>query len=174
MHPDRLLRNDAAEPGLPLTLTKPLGIGVLNSRHKATGEVFAEAVSVMTTLNDGASRAAVSLGLRAATDVTGFGLLGHLWKMLRASGVAARVDPTAVPYLAGARDALRDGFVSGGTRRNLDWVRPHLDVADGIPEEELLLLADAQTSGGLLVVGEVPGGVVIGETTDGEPRLRVG
>ena len=173
-HPDRLLRNDAAEPGLPLSLTKPLGIGVLNSRHKATGEVVAEAVEVMTALNDDASRAAVDAGLRAATDVTGFGLLGHLWKMLRASGVAARVDPAAVPYIGGAREALREGFVSGGTRRNLDWVRPHLDVADGIPEEELLLLADAQTSGGLLVVGEVPGGVVVGETVAGEPRLRVG
>ncbi len=172
--PDRLLRNDAAEPGRPLSLTKPLGIGVLNSRHKATGEVFPEAVAVMTGLNDEASRAAVDAGLRAATDITGFGLLGHLWKMLRASGVAARLDPAAVPYVGGAREALRDGYVSGGTRRNLDWVRPHLDGAQRLPEEELLLLADAQTSGGLLVVGEVPGGVVIGETVAGEPRIGFG
>jgi selenide,water dikinase len=159
---DRLLRNDAGVAGMPLTLTKPLGTGVLNSRHKATGQVFPQAVETMVALNRDASRAAVDAGVRAATDVTGFGLLGHLFKLARASGVTAVVDAAAVPYLEGAREALRDGFVSGGTRRNLDWVRPHLD-ADGVDEAELLLLADAQTSGGLLVAGEVPGYPVIGE-----------
>ena len=159
--PSRLLRNDAATAGLPLSLTKPLGVGVLNNRHKSTGEVFPGAVDSMTRLNRAASEAAVAAGARAATDVTGFGLLGHLHKMMRASGVTAVVDSAAVPYLDGAREALRDGFVSGGTRRNLDWVRPHLSSAVG--EDELLLLADAQTSGGLLVVGEVPGAPVVGE-----------
>ena len=159
--PDRLLRNDSAAAGLPLTLTKPLGVGVLNNRHKSTGEVFAHAVESMAALNRGASEAAVAAGARAATDVTGFGLLGHLHKMMRASGTTAVVDAAAVPYLDGARDALRDGYVSGGTRRNLAWVQPHLQAAVG--EEELLLLADAQTSGGLLVVGEVPGYPVVGE-----------
>jgi selenide,water dikinase len=115
----------------------------------------------MVTLNAEACRAALASGVRAATDVTGFGLLGHLFKMARASGVSAVVDAAAVPYLDGAREALRDGFVSGGTRRNLDWVRPHLAATVG--EDELLLLADAQTSGGLLVVGEVPGAPVVGE-----------
>ncbi|WP_392544812.1 selenide, water dikinase SelD [Oryzobacter telluris] len=172
-HPDRLLRKDAAEPGLPLTLTKPLGIGVLNTRHMRTGEVFPHAVAAMTTLNRPAARAAVAGGAKAATDVTGFGLLGHLRSMLRASGVGARLDARAVPLLDGAREAVREGFVSGGTRRNLDWVRPHLDLADDLTEDDLLLLADAQTSGGLLVVGEVPGGVVIGETVAGGPRIRV-
>ncbi|MDQ1617015.1 MAG: selenide, water dikinase, partial [Actinomycetota bacterium] len=152
----------AATPGTALCLTKPLGTGVLNSRHKATGQVFPQAVETMVALNRDASRAAVDAGVRAATDVTGFGLLGHLFKLARASGVTAVVDAAAVPYLEGAREALRDGFVSGGTRRNLDWVRPHLD-ADGVDEAELLLLADAQTSGGLLVAGEVPGYPVIGE-----------
>ena len=161
---DRLMRHDAAAPGLPISLTKPLGMGVLNNRHKATGESSEEAVAVMTTLNRDASRAAVASGIRAATDVTGFGLLGHLFKMGRASGVAARVDASAVPYVAGAREALAAGHVPGGSRRNLDWVRPHLDVAKGILEDELILLADAQTSGGLLVVGEVPGAPVVGET----------
>ena len=160
--PQRLLRNDAGSAGLPLTLTKPLGVGVLNSRHKATGEVFAEAVAVMTTLNRDAAEAAVAAGARCATDVTGFGLLGHLHKLARASGVTARVDAAAVPYLDGARAALAAGYVSGGTRRNLDWVRPHADT-DGVASDELLLLADAQTSGGLLVVGELPGHPVIGE-----------
>ena len=115
----------------------------------------------MVALNAQAAQAALAAGVGAATDVTGFGLLGHLYKMARASGVTAVVDAAAVPYLDGAREALRDGFVSGGTRRNLDWVRPHL--AADVDEDELLLLADAQTSGGLLVVGEVPGAPVIGE-----------
>jgi len=159
--PSRLLRNDAAAAGLPISLTKPLGTGVLNNRHKATGEVFEQAVACMAALNREASAAAIAAGIEAATDVTGFGLLGHLFKMARASGVTAVLDAAAVPYLAGAREAVRDGFVSGGTRRNLDWVRPQLKA--DVDEPELLLLADAQTSGGLLLAGEIPGAPVIGE-----------
>jgi selenide,water dikinase len=161
--PAALLRNDAGTAGLPLTLTKPLGIGVLNSRHKATGEAFPQAVAAMTTLNRDAAEAAVDAGSRCATDVTGFGLLGHLHKLARASGVSAVVDASAVPYLEGAREALAAGHVSGGTRRNLDWVRPHIDAGAGVSDDELLLLADAQTSGGLLVAGELPGHPVVGE-----------
>ncbi|MGZ4593817.1 MAG: selenide, water dikinase SelD [Actinomycetes bacterium] len=169
--PRRLLRNDAAVAGLPLTLTKPLGVGVLNSRHKATGEVFPEAVELMAELNRDAAAAALDVGARAATDVTGFGLLGHLFKMARASGVTAVVDSSAVPYLEGTRTAMRDGFVSGGTRRNLDWVGPHLD--SDRDEDELLLLADAQTSGGLLVAGEVPGYPIVGELVPAGPCALV-
>lgn len=169
--PDRLLRNDTGVPGLPLTLTKPLGIGVLNSRHKATGERFGHAVETMAGLNREASVAALAAGARCATDVTGFGLLGHLHKMARASGVSAVVDADAVPYLEGARDALRDGYVSGGSRRNLDWVRPSLDLR--VDEGEALLLADAQTSGGLLVAGEVPGYPVVGELVAAVPGVSV-
>jgi selenide,water dikinase len=157
----RLLRNDTARAGTAITLTKPLGVGVLNNRHKATGQVFPQAVASMTTLNRDACAAALEAGLTAATDVTGFGLLGHLYKMARASGVTAVIDAAAVPYLDGARQALRDGFVSGGTRRNLDWVRPA--SSSSVDEDELLLLADAQTSGGLLLGGEIPGAPVIGE-----------
>jgi selenide,water dikinase len=160
--PARLLRNDSGAPGLPISLTKPLGIGVLNSRHKATGEVFPQAVDTMVTLNDRAASAALAAGARCATDVTGFGLLGHAYKLARASDVTIAIDANAVPYLDGARAALRDGYVSGGTRRNLDWVRPHADLST-IDEDEALLLADAQTSGGLLVAGEIPGAPVIGE-----------
>jgi selenide,water dikinase len=160
--PDRLLRNDSARAGLPISLTKPLGVGVLNNRHKSTGEVFPQAIASMVALNREASEAAVAAGATAATDVTGFGLLGHLFKMARASGISAVVDAAAVPYLDGARDALSAGFVSGGTRRNLDWVRPEL--RSSVDEDELLLLADAQTSGGLLVIGEIPGAPVVGET----------
>lgn len=166
--PDRLLRNDAAEAGLPITLTKPLGVGLLNNRMKSTGEASPAAIEVMTTLNRDASKAALEVGARAATDVTGFGLLGHLYKMGRASGVGMILDRAAVPLVDGAAEALRDGFVSGGTRRNLEWVRHAVQAGPGIDEDDLLLLADAQTSGGLLVIGEVPGYPVIGETVAGE------
>src|SRR5699024_8715939 len=124
--PERLLRNDAAEPGLPLTLTKPIGVGLLNNRHKQTGEVFDAAVETMTRLNDSAADAAVAAGARAATDVTGFGLLGHLHKLCRASGIGATIELNAVPAVDGALEALRVGYVSGGTRRNFVLVRPPL------------------------------------------------
>jgi selenide,water dikinase len=158
---DRLLRNDTGEAGLPLTLTKPLGVGVLNNRHKATGERFEHAIASMTALNDRARDAALAAGARCATDVTGFGLLGHLHKLARASGVTAEVEAAAVPYLEGARESLAAGYVSGGSRRNLDWVRPHADLA-AVSDDEALLLADAQTSGGLLVAAELPGHPVVG------------
>jgi selenide, water dikinase len=161
-NPDALLQIDAGKPGLPLSLTKPLGVGVLNSWHKATGQVSAAAIAVMTTLNAAASRQALAAGITCATDVTGFGLLGHLFKLARASGVTAVVDHAAVPYIDGARELAQAGYMPGGSKRNLDWVRPHTD-AGGIAEDELLLLADAQTSGGLLVAGELPGAPVIGE-----------
>ncbi|MBD8021405.1 selenide, water dikinase SelD [Brevibacterium gallinarum] len=185
--PARLLRNDAAEAGLPLTLTKPLGVGVLNNRHKATGEVFDEAIETMTTLNAAASAAALEAGVTAATDVTGFGLLGHLHKMCRASGIGAEIDMVAVPVLDAAVRSLAEGFVPGGTRRNLDWVRSELDgspaadgsrsvgtfeVGAGVSEEDVLMLADAQTSGGLLIVGELPGHPVIG-CTRAEPGISI-
>ncbi len=160
--PAKLLRIDAGTAGLPLSLTKPLGTGVLNAWHKATGEVSDAAIAVMTSLNADASRAALAGGVRCATDVTGFGLLGHLFKLARASGVRAVVDRSAVPLIEGAADALRAGYIPGGSKRNLDWVRPHADLA-GVAEEDLLLLADAQTSGGLLLAGEIPGATVIGE-----------
>lgn len=162
VRPEELITLDAGRPGLPLSLTKPLGVGVLNTRHKSTGEQFPQAVAAMTTLNRDAARAAVDAGVRCGTDVTGFGLLGHLSKLARASGVTAVVESAAVPYLAGAREAVRDGFVSGGSRRNLDWVSAWTDFGQ-VAEAERILLADAQTSGGLLVAGEVPGGTVIGE-----------
>lgn len=167
-HRDRLLRNDAARPGTPLTLTKPIGVGVLNNRHKATGEVFPHAIESMVQLNDQASAAAMAAWVQAATDVTGFGLLGHLYKMCRASGVSAVLDHAAVPVLAGARESLAAGFIPGGSRRNLDWVAPH--VESDLSEEEMILLADAQTSGGLLLAGEIPGGTVIGEITTADPN----
>jgi len=160
--PSRLLRNDAGRPGSPLSLTKPLGLGVLNNRHKATGERFEQAIATMVRLNRDAAAAALEAGAVCATDVTGFGFLGHLHKLARASGVTAVVDTAAVPYLDGAREAVRDGYVSGGSKRNLEWVAPFTDFGD-TDADTRLLLADAQTSGGLLVAGEVPGAPVVGE-----------
>jgi selenide, water dikinase len=160
--PARLLRIDAGRPGQPLSLTKPIGTGVLNAWHKATGQVSAAAIDVMTSLNADASRQALAAGIDCATDVTGFGLLGHLFKLARASGVSAVVNHAAVPLIEGTRAAARAGHIPGGSRRNLDWVLPHTDTG-AVGEEDLLLLADAQTSGGLLVAGELPGAPVVGE-----------
>jgi selenide,water dikinase len=157
-----LLRNDSALPGDAISLTKPLGLGVLNNRHKVTGERFDEAIATMVALNRDASLAALRAGLRAATDVTGFGLLGHLHKMARASDVTAIVDVAAVPLLAGARESATAGYVPSGSRRNLDWVTPHLDQQT-YDDISTLLLADAQTSGGLLLAGEIDDAPVIGE-----------
>src|SRR6185503_6001732 len=123
---------------------------------------FPQAVAAMTTLNREASEAALALGVRCATDVTGFGLLGHLFKLARASGMSAVVDHAEIPLIEGTRAAARAGHMPGGSRRNLEWVLPHTDTGD-VGEEDLLLLADAQTSGGLLVAGELPGAPVIGE-----------
>jgi selenide, water dikinase len=160
--PARLLRIDGGQAALPLSLTKPIGLGVLNAWHKATGDVSAAAIEVMTTLNADASRQALAAGIRCATDVTGFGLLGHLFKLARASDVTAIVDHAAVPLISGTLAAMRAGYMPGGSRRNLEWVLPHTDTGTA-SEEDLLLLADAQTSGGLLVAGELPGAPIIGE-----------
>jgi selenide, water dikinase len=170
--PAALLRIDAGRPGLPLSLTKPLGTGVLNSWHKATGEVSRPAIEVMTTLNAAASRQALAAGIGCATDITGFGLLGHLFKLARASGVTAVLDHAAVPLIDGARAAVQAGYVPGGSRRNLDWVAPHADFG-GTGPDDLLLLADAQTSGGLLLAGEIPGATIIGELVPRRPEAII-
>jgi selenide, water dikinase len=169
----RALVQTQAQVGDTLVLTKPLGFGIASQAIKneaLAAEDLAEVVRLMTTLNKGAKDAALLADAHAATDVTGFGLLGHLAKLARASGVTAVLDAAAVPYLDGARQALADGYVSGGTRRNLDWVRPQADLST-VDETEALLLADAQTSGGLLLAGEIPGAPVIGELV---PRDRYG
>jgi selenide,water dikinase len=159
--PAALLRIDTGQPGLPLSLTKPIGTGVLNAWHKATGQVSAAGRG-----DDDAERRREPGGAgrrhQVRDDVTGFGLLGHLFKLARASGVSAVVDRAAVPLIDGTRAAARAGHIPGGSRRNLQWVRPHTDPG-AVGGDDLLLLADAQTSGGLLVAGELPGAPVIGE-----------
>ncbi len=153
--PERVLTNGGARAGDVLVLTKPIGLGVISTavkRDAAPPALVDEAVRVMTTLNEGARDASIELGdaVHAATDVTGFGLLGHLREMLVASGVAAEVDAANVPVIDGVRDLLAVDMVAGGTRRNHAFVSDTVDW-DALPEPEQLLLADAQTSGGLLL-----------------------
>jgi len=152
--PDALMTIDRAAPGDQLILTKALGTGVVATalkRDGASGDQVAAAVASMTMLNAGASQAALAAGVRAATDVTGFGLLGHLHRMLAASGAAARLAAAAVPLLPGAAELAGKGFVSGGTRANTDRMRDVVTLDDAIPAEVAVLLHDAQTSGGLLL-----------------------
>jgi selenide,water dikinase len=119
-------------------------------RGAASDEHVASAIDVMTSLNAGAADAAQEIGVHAATDITGFGLLGHLREMCVASGVAAVIDAATVPVIPGVRDLIARGMVAGGTARNHAFVAPEVDFGDH-PEAEQLLLADAQTSGGLLL-----------------------
>ena len=152
-HPDRLLTNAVARPGDLLVLTKPIGTGVLSTALKRgllTEAELGEAITSMTTLNVGAMRAALAHGVRAATDVTGFGILGHLGNILRASGVGARLSVDAIPLLPRAREFAANDVVPGGTRRTLATASG-VTWGPDIVEVDQLLVADAQTSGGLLL-----------------------
>ncbi len=154
VHPDRIVTNAGARPGDALVLTKPLGTGVLTTalkRDLLNETDLAPAVAAMTTLNAGAARAMLGVGVHAATDVTGFGLLGHLRTMLEASGAAAEVRAAAVPLLPHAREAAERGAIPGGTERNAAGVAAAVSFAAGVDRTARLLLADAQTSGGLLI-----------------------
>jgi selenide,water dikinase len=189
-HPDRLLTNAAARPGDQLVLTKPLGTGILSTALKrgvVTEDDIGTAIAGMTTLNEAAMRAALAHGVRAATDVTGFGLLGHLGNILEHSHVGALLRLDAIPLYPGAREFAEAATIPGGTRRNLASFA-HVDWAPGVTDEDRLLLADAQTSGGLLLavpplrlekllraleVAMTPARAVIGELTDQAGSLRV-
>ena len=154
VHPARIVTNAGARPGDALVLTKPICTGILTTalkRDLLSAADLAPAVAVMTTLNAGAARALRAVDVHAATDVTGFGLLGHLHSLLTASGAAAEVQAAAVPLLARARELAERGAIPGGTRRNLESLSDAVEFAPGIDESTKLLLADAQTSGGLLI-----------------------
>ena len=135
---------------MPISLTKPLGLGVLNNRHKTTGEVFPQAVATMVELNRAACEAALAAGVVAATDVTGFGLLGHLLEMMTGSKTRARIFFAQVPVLDGIRELAEQDVIPGGSKANLDYVQGKVRFADELPLALRLVLADAQTNGGLL------------------------
>jgi selenide, water dikinase len=153
VHPDRMLTNAGACAGDLLVLTKPLGTGILATALKRDALLetgMADAVRSMTTLNDGASRAALRIGVSAATDVTGFGLIGHLTSVLEASKVAAEIAFDALPILPHAKNLASRGVVPGGTQRNLE-AATSVDWAPELSPADRYLCVDAQTSGGLLL-----------------------
>ena len=152
--PGKQITNAEAQPGDVLVLTKAIGSGFITTAGKAgiaPLEVIETAVTSMATLNKGAAQAMIETGVSAATDVTGFGLLGHLGQMLKASGMSATLNWASIPILPGAMDLAKAGAVSGGTRRNMESMQGQITLAEGITELEFMILADAQTSGGLLI-----------------------
>jgi selenide,water dikinase len=179
-----MVTNAGAKPGDVLVLTKPLGSGVIATAIKkgvAPGDVIARAIEVMVTLNAGAAEAMRNADVVAGTDVTGFGLLGHLHSMLKASGVAATLRAADVPIISGARELAEAGHVPGGTTRNLKDLAGSVSFTDSVDEFSRTLLGDAQTSGGLLMCvapdavegllldldGRSPVAAVIGEVVQG-------
>ena len=192
VHPDRMVTNSGAQVGDVLVLTKPLGSGVIATAIKkgaADEDVIANAVQVMTTLNQSAAETMVSAGVKAATDITGFGLLGHLRGMMNASATSATLQAASIPILPGARELATAGHIPGGTLRNLEDLAPDLNFADSIDETNRTLMVDAQTSGGLLMCvpqdrlpalltslkQDNPSTSVIGEVIRGQPgTIRIG
>jgi selenide, water dikinase len=178
VHPDEVITNAGGEAGDAIVLTKPLGSGAITTARKRDGDVpLEDAVAVMTTLNRDGAAAARRAGVHAMTDVTGFGLLGHLRELALASGLAAEVDAQAVPDIAPALTLLADSeerAVSGGTRRNRSHAETFTVFAPDVPEERRWLVCDAMTSGGLLAAlapattHDLPGAVV-GRLVPGEP-----
>lgn len=178
VHPDRMLTNAGLRPGQQLVLTKALGTGIITTsvkRGAATDEALAAAVASMTRLNAEAAEAAVAAGATGATDVTGFSLLGHLGRMALESGVDVLLDVPAVPVLPGARELAAAGNVPGGTGRNLAWIGERVTRA-GYDDLDLSLLADPQTSGGLVfgAAPEAAGAAVAALVASGHAAAVVG
>ncbi len=178
VRPDELITNAGGRAGDALVLTKPVGSGAVSTALKrgVADAPLAAAIDVMTTLNRDASAAARAAGVRGMTDVTGFGLLGHLHELALASGVAAEVRADSVPAIEGVLELLADPSraVAGGTRRNRDHAEEFSTFADGVPEARRWLVCDAMTSGGLLVAiaperAEAIPGTVVGRLLEGPP-----
>lgn len=189
VHPDRILTNAGVRPGDSLVLTKALGAGIVATAMKAgkaPDGVMDVAVASMTRLNKEAAARALEAGATGATDITGFGLLGHLRSMAEGSHVDVELVASAVPVFPGVAELVAAGFVPGGSRRNLAWVSERLDAA-GVDESVVIVLADAQTSGGLLFGAEPEAAeaaaaalratghaaAVIGTATAGTGRIRL-
>lgn len=156
VHPDKVISNSTAKPRDVLFLTKPLGTGIISTAIKneaASPELIKRAVSFMTALNKDAAEIMIRVGASSCTDVTGFGLLGHLHEMTKGSGVGAIIDLPAVPIIDGVEELLKQDMAPGGTYRNLKSLESLgvVDWSPGVTEEQKLLLCDTQTSGGLLI-----------------------
>ena len=154
VHPDRVLTNSGAREGDILVLTKPLGTGILTTAAKAellSQAEYREMVDIMTTLNQAAARAAVPLGPSACTDVTGFGLIGHVREMAEGSGQTVELWPGRIPIVPRALELARDGIIPAGAYRNMDFASPDVEATGTFPQEVLDCLYDPQTGGGLLV-----------------------
>ena len=191
VRPGEQIANSGAKPGDPLVLTKPIGTGIITTAGRqdaADPGVLAEAIRQMSVLNKAASEAMQRTGVHACTDITGFGLFGHLREMVEASGVDARVYVSRVPVLPGARELAVQGIVPGGTRRNLESLQDAVVWDPSVDSVDRLLLCDAQTSGGLLMAvppdhldtllmelrqAGVETASVIGEIADGPGRIHV-
>lgn len=154
VHPDEVVTNAGACVSDMLVLTKPLGTGIIttaNKAGKAHHDVLASAIQIMATLNDHASQAMLEVGVHAATDITGYGLAGHLKEMVQASRVAARISRSALPVIPGALELLEQDIVPGGTHRNLSAVSESFSWDNSLSQKDMLFISDAQTSGGLLI-----------------------
>ena len=152
--PNKTVSNKGAKPGDSLILTKPIGTGIITTagkQMKAPDSVIDEAVSIMSTLNKDASEVMMDVGVNSCTDITGFGLMGHLMSMMKASACTANIIANDIPVIDGTWDLLKEGILPGGTMRNRDSVESSIEWHDGLSEESKLLLCDAQTSGGLLI-----------------------
>jgi len=154
--PSQVVTNAGGKAGDMLVLTKPLGLGIITTAMKkslVSKEVIAEAIEVMSTLNKGAAEAMVKVGVNACTDITGFGFLGHLHEMAKASHLGAKIFLSDVPVIQETWNLIKNnpGVVPGGTRKNLEFLKEDLLINQGISEVDLLVLSDAQTSGGLLI-----------------------
>jgi selenide,water dikinase len=191
--PSRIVTNAGARPGDRLVLTKPLGTGIITTAAKegvveAKAPLLEQAIAVMSTLNRAASEAMMEVGVHACTDVTGFGLLGHLREMVEGSNVSASLCLSRIPVIPGTRELIARGITPQGTHRNLESVKSLLRWDSGISEVDRLLLCDPQTSGGLLIavpqerlqtlLGDLKQvgieGAAIGEIrADGRPRIEV-
>lgn len=185
VHPDRFLTNDRAKPGDKLILTKPLGTGILSAALKARKldeKATAYITTIMAELNKGAAEAMMEVGVNAATDVTGFGLIGHAFEMARASKVGMRLQVGQVPIIPEALAFASKGYIPAGTRNNRQFCSKYVDISTGLDTLLIDVLADAQTSGGLLISvpekktdllikklmeNKTPTASVIGEVTSG-------
>ena len=178
VHPDRIVSNAGAKPGDSLVLSKPLGLGIVTTANKNDADhrgAIGEAIRLMATLNRDACEAMLEVGVHAATDVTGFGLLGHLRNVCAASRVSAHVWLDAVPVMDAARTYVAEGVAPGGTHANRRFLADWVTWGAGVSDEDQLLLCDAQTSGGLLMA--VPAGraddLVAALTSRGTPSAAI-